>query len=217
MLLDTVQAWLSESSSAKPDTATVLLDSSKTLAGRQQFLQSKGAGLLPAMDSLATQYAGAADCQGSALQSVLTWMLQLTRNFAAGDLLISDLLLRLGGVQTVSSLWSALLLSDTGSSGSNLVDLAAQACIIASQQHKAKPKPACVHADNKQMLKVLSQLVFNVAASSPACLDYIWNEAFPDLLAKAVQKANGRTSTGQHSVRPYQCMHASHQDRMHAT
>ena len=73
--------------------------------------------MLPALDALATQYAGAAECQGLALQSVLTWMLQLTRNFAAGNLLICDLLLRRGGVQTVLSLWSALLLSDTGSSG----------------------------------------------------------------------------------------------------
>ena len=41
------------------------------------------------------------------------------------------------------------------------------------------------------MLKVVSQLVFNMAASSQACLAYIWESCFPDQLCRAVKLGKG--------------------------
>lgn len=51
----------------------------------------------------------------------------------------------------------------------------------------------CAAVDD-QLLKVVSQLVFNLAASSSACLACIWNSCFPRQLTKAVNLGQGNTS-----------------------
>lgn len=114
-LQDLLQAALSGADVQCHEAAGALLESSKSATARQRLLHSAAAAdVMNVLRTLAHQSATQLG-QSSALQSCLLWLLQLTRNLSAGNEPFCKALLHAGALQTVLSLWDALLSRDTGS------------------------------------------------------------------------------------------------------
>lgn len=114
--------------------ASGLLDISKTTVGREQLLQSDAAaGISSAWPALAQHVTSGAESV-TALQPSLLWLSQLTRNLCAGNALFCESILHSSALQTVLSLWEALLRSDTGPSLLTNSFRSSTACIVNERQ-----------------------------------------------------------------------------------
>ncbi len=55
-------------------------------------------------------------------------------------------------------------------------------------------------AGNIQLQKLVLQFMVNMAASSQACLQHIWDECFPGRLAAVATSLSGKTALLQHTL-----------------